>query len=143
MLFFSLQIESLKRINEKVTAENVLLKTQLQDMQATNAALLETLLERSPKCNTQAAPVSFPSNLSRPAESIRHPLPKGLEGKQADCLNSLRILLMASLLSRSCLPTCDLMKISQTLETLSASLKVSSRKPLPLKRFVPTFYLLF
>ncbi|KAK3910636.1 X-box-binding protein 1 [Frankliniella fusca] len=135
------ELEEMRRLKERMEAENVLLKQQLQDAQATNAALLETLLEKekcacskNEKSINQIAPVSFPSILSRPAESIRHPLLKGPEGKRADNLKSLTILLMAYLLSPNSSPISDLTKICQTLETWSDSLKASYKRPLPMNR---------
>lgn len=137
------ELEAMRRLNERMEAENVLLKQQLQDAQATNAALLETLLEKekcacskNQKSNNQVAPVSFPSTLSRPAESMRHPLLKGPEGKRADNLKRLTILLMAYLLSPNSSPISDLTKICQTLETWSDSLKASYKRPLPMNRIL-------
>lgn len=128
--------------NAALATENALLKQQLHDAQMTTTALLETLQSekcscgKTPKANAQAESAELPSISSRPAESTRHPLLKGSDGKQADSLSVLRILLMTFLLSQNSLKTLDLVKISQTLETWSDLRKASSKKPLPVKRCV-------
>ncbi|XP_034230433.1 X-box-binding protein 1 [Thrips palmi] len=140
IVLMSQELEAMTKQNATLATENALLKQQLHDAQMTTTALLETLQSekcscgKSPKGNAQATPAELPSVSSRPAESTRHPLLKGLDGKQVDSLSVLRILLMTFLLSRSSLQTWDLVKISQTLETWSDLRKASSKKPLPVKR---------
>lgn len=140
ILLMSQELEAITKQNAALTTENNLLKQQLQDAQLTTTALLETLQSekcscgKTPKDNAQTTSAEVPSVSSRPAESIRHPLLKGLDGKQADSLSVLRILLMTFLLSQNSLQTWELAKISQTLETWSDLRKASSKKPLPVKR---------
>lgn len=140
VVLISQELEAMTKQNAALAAENTLLKQQLHDAQLTTTALLETLQSekcscgKNPKGNAQADPAELPSISSRPAESTRHPLLKGSDGKQVDSLSVLRILLMTFLLSRNSLQTWDLAKISQTLETWSDLRKASSKKPLPVKR---------
>lgn len=136
----SQEVESLKKQNSSLTSENTLLRQQLLDAQTTTTALLETLQAekcscgKSPKSNDQTVFAGFPSTLSRPAESYRHPLPKGLDEKLAASLSIAKTLLMAFLLSQSSSRTWDLRKTSQISATWKDLLKVSSKKPLPAMR---------